>query len=197
MSSELWAIIGVVVGAVAGGGAQILQATLQRRWAKHDAGMAWERERLDRLFDYKRDAHTAFYSQFRYTLERIDDLVLEKSEAPEAKDLIREAAGQPTSWLADVLAAHPNIFSGLHGEVVEDLDRLRERRDAIGLYGSPEAHDAAMTAYGALNRYAFALSGSLPLPDPRYAETAAAETAFRNAVRRDLGVESGRKVLNE
>lgn len=60
MSTEVWAIVGVVVGAILGGSAQIAHSVLQRRWAEHDAKRARAQEEQDRLFDYKRDAHLAY-----------------------------------------------------------------------------------------------------------------------------------------
>lgn len=60
MSTELWAIIGVVVGALATGSIGFLQTMLQRRWSAEDAERAWDREKRDRLFEAKRSAHEAF-----------------------------------------------------------------------------------------------------------------------------------------
>lgn len=60
MSGELWAIIGVVVGATIPGGIGLTQAILQRRWSVNDRESAWKQEKRDRLFEAKRSAHEAF-----------------------------------------------------------------------------------------------------------------------------------------
>jgi hypothetical protein len=63
MSTELWAIIGVVVGALATGGMNVWHAKLQRGWSAKDADRsadrAWQQERQSRLFEAKRSTHAA------------------------------------------------------------------------------------------------------------------------------------------
>jgi hypothetical protein len=60
MPPELWALGGVVVGALLGTIGQIVNASLQRRWAKEDRAFALTREQDQRLFDHKRMAYTEF-----------------------------------------------------------------------------------------------------------------------------------------
>lgn len=63
MSTELWAIIGVVVGALATGAMNLWHAKLQRGWSAKDADRAadraWQQEKQSRLFEAKRSTHAA------------------------------------------------------------------------------------------------------------------------------------------
>lgn len=63
MSGEVWAIIGVVVGAVLSAIAQVVSALMQRRWSVSDRSVEREVARQDRTFDHLRDAHTNFLAE--------------------------------------------------------------------------------------------------------------------------------------
>jgi hypothetical protein len=87
MSAQLWPIIGVVVGALLATMGQILNAILQRRWARRDADIAWERQREARLFDFKRGALTEFLARVEQAHASLADFDLHPHGAPpEASD---------------------------------------------------------------------------------------------------------------
>ncbi|MFD7026132.1 hypothetical protein [Promicromonospora sukumoe] len=65
MRAEVWALLGVVIGAVLTGAIQLIQSALQRRWAEQDAETVRTREHESRIFDHRRIAYGDFVDQFR------------------------------------------------------------------------------------------------------------------------------------
>lgn len=87
MSSQAWPIIGVVVGAILAGGAQVLHALLQRRWSKQDSEVAWDRQREARVFDFKRQALTDFLAEVERAHASLSDYEIHRDRPePEASD---------------------------------------------------------------------------------------------------------------
>lgn len=121
MSTQLWTIIGVAVGAIIPGGIGFAQAFLQRRWSADDADQAWDREKQDRIFEAKRAAHTAFTD----ALHKTHSLVLQTL-----------VLGGPS------IDNHPGI-----GPAVGELMHLQAQ---LYIYASPDASEAAGEAADAL-----------------------------------------------
>lgn len=82
MSSQAWPIIGVVVGAILAGGAQVLHALLQRRWTKQDSDTTWNRQREARLFDFKRLALTDFLAEVERAHASLSDYEIHPDGPP-------------------------------------------------------------------------------------------------------------------
>lgn len=170
MRPEVWALLGVVVGAFLSGALQLAHSLLQRRWAKQDSTSAHSRERTERLFDYRRDAYFEFLQAYRHYRAITDDYLhpLFAGEEPEGP------------W-ADM--------------DIESIDFALER---VGTYGSEAAYQIAREIHEAVfllgeteNHYH---AGDLEAArrqaglDRRKIDKLLEE--FRKAVRIDLGVDS-------
>lgn len=141
MSSQAWPIIGVVVGAILAGGAQVLHALLQRRWTKQDSGMAWNRQREARLFDFKRLALTDFLAEVERAHASLSDYEIHPDgPPPEASDFFYLWNHQSPVALygSEVVASSARdvvlMFAQLvdsHGDgVVPAVERYQAAKDA-------------------------------------------------------------------
>ncbi|GGU17125.1 hypothetical protein [Nocardioides albus] len=124
MSTELWAIIGVVIGALATGGMSLLQTILQRRSSRAEAERAWERQAQDRLFEAKRTAHAAFMDEVHIVADQVHQMRLSRQRGDVSSD--------DAEW----------------GEAGRGLIRLQSQ---VQVYGSPESARAAKEAVVAVN----------------------------------------------
>lgn len=159
MSKELWAIIGVVVGALATGGVGVLQAVLQRRWSAEDAERAWEREKQDRLFEAKRSAHAAFTE------------ALHRGRALAA----RFDAGQETDETREDLFATMNELMHLQAQ--------------LQIYASHDAALAATDTFERLGEWALATREPRDAPAQHPGAFHTSNVAYIALMRADLGIE--------
>lgn len=170
MRPEVWALLGVVVGAFMSGALQLAHSLLQRRWAKQDSTSAHSRERTARLFDYRRDAYFEFLQAYRPYRKITDDYLhaLFAGEEPE----------EP--W----------------GEM--DIESIQFAVERVGIYGSEAAYQIAQEIHEALfllgeteNLYhAGDLEAARRQAGLDRHEIDERLEGFREAVRIDLGVDS-------
>ncbi|MFI9488063.1 hypothetical protein ACIG47_16875 [Promicromonospora sp. NPDC052451] len=170
MRPEVWALLGVVVGALLSGALQLAHSFLQRRWAKQDSTSGHSRERTARLFDYRRDAYLDFLQAYRHYRAITDDYLyaLSAGKGPEAPwgDMDFES----------IEFALERV--GIYGSEAA-YQIAREIHEAVFLLGETENHYHAGDIEAAkrqatLDRHKI---------DKRLDE-------FREAVRIDLGVDS-------
>lgn len=168
MRAEVWALLGVVVGAVLSGVVQLIHSGVQRRWAKQDAQAIREREQDARLFDHRRIAYVEFAEQ------------------------IRNDEDAAFAWVYDLPGSTPpddyDAFE-LYGPLTAAAER-------VGIFGSRQAHEVAQKATRAM--LAYGMSGHMasdPLHESRK-RTLAMERElkdlieqFRTVVRADLAVD--------
>lgn len=162
MSGEVWAIIGVTVGAFIPGGIGLAQAILQRRWSVKDAGRAWEQEKRDRLWEAKRDAYTTFTQ----ALYKAQAMMLNGMRPDEPS-----------------LGDHPG-WAGL-------TESLLHQHAQLHIYATPEGSESAGNAIGVLMDIAGAGDSEADGERLRRAYFRA-RSLYLNTARIDMGVQHHR-----
>ncbi|GIM64544.1 hypothetical protein Pve01_94890 [Planomonospora venezuelensis] len=97
MSPELWALGGVVVGALLTTAGQIVNAVLQRKWSKEDRDADLDREREQRLFDHRRVAYTEFLAEFESHESALFSLLWDDQPFPDADAYLRPLSTKASS----------------------------------------------------------------------------------------------------
>lgn len=182
-----WALIGVAVGAVGGGVAQVALAGLQRRWAGQDAAMAREDRDRDRLFDHKKDSHLAFAKivhEFDELMERGDPewdairtCVVRMREAVAAETLLASAdAASAAGLLSSCCEDLVNFFDTDYFDAEEYADSWRA--DQAARNGDPGLYAPTLT-----------MENFAPYVEHRV-KIMRARSVYDRAARIDLGVDN-------
>lgn len=163
MSTQLWTIVGILIGAVSAGGMTLAQALLQQKWKAADQAENWSHERRVRLEDKRHEAHLAFLDSYHGLQGFIDGIPTRLSLREDARAIMRE--------------------------FLEQLSTINRPLAAVRAYASLEAGTAATIAVSGLAPWALELTKGTIDGEARSHAAGTLQT-YMKALRSDLGVDS-------